>query len=354
MGKARKVPNLAGVKVGRLTVVEEGRVSETQRVDRISRKFYWKCVCECGNQVEVREDALKAGTSKSCGCLRDDTAAYNGRTYAKYARKRKPDNLVGKKFGRLVVMEQSEYSTTPQGRKLARWKCSCECGQDNFIVLGDSLRAGKATSCGCVTPDMIASGIGSKLEHFILKAREVHGDTYSYENSVYVSSIENIKVTCRKHGDFEILPSNHTYGGGCQECAKDKSTWRVLDRCFKDKEFASRDCTLYLLKLTHENEEFLKIGLSSNLSNRFSAYRAEGIDVCVISTWDNTYMQVALAELAVIKFAEVFGVKYLPRKYFAGHTECIAIDSQDRIIEVCDTLMNSYSLLENMGDYVRS
>lgn len=34
------------------------------------RPSFWKCRCECGNDLEVFESSLKNGSSKSCGCLR--------------------------------------------------------------------------------------------------------------------------------------------------------------------------------------------------------------------------------------------------------------------------------------------
>ena len=54
--------NLKGLKVGRLLVLEE-----TDK--RIFRKVVWKCLCDCGNIVEVRSSNLSTGGTKSCGCL---------------------------------------------------------------------------------------------------------------------------------------------------------------------------------------------------------------------------------------------------------------------------------------------
>jgi len=56
-------------------------------------------------------------------------------------------------------------------------------------------------------------------EDFIQKAKEVHGDTYSYSKSIYVKMAFKIIITCILHGDFEQTPSNHiTHRQGCQKC----------------------------------------------------------------------------------------------------------------------------------------
>lgn len=54
---------------------------------------------------------------------------------------------------------------------------------------------------------------------FIAKAKEIFGDAYTYEKVVYVNNNSKVIVTCRAHGDFEILPRSITAGHGCAKCA---------------------------------------------------------------------------------------------------------------------------------------
>jgi len=57
-----------------------------------------------------------------------------------------------------------------------------------------------------------------KAQIFIEKAKAIHGDLYTYDNVVYVNSRIPVKITCRKHGDFEMIPSTHLQGFKCQVC----------------------------------------------------------------------------------------------------------------------------------------
>lgn len=56
----RDFDNLTGNKYNRLTVI---KYIETKHSHRI-----WECRCDCGKITKVREQNLKRGTSKSCGC----------------------------------------------------------------------------------------------------------------------------------------------------------------------------------------------------------------------------------------------------------------------------------------------
>ncbi|AUR88781.1 hypothetical protein NVP1118B_21 [Vibrio phage 1.118.B._10N.261.49.F6] len=58
-------------------------------------------------------------------------------------------------------------------------------------------------------------------EEFIEKSREVHGDKYSYERTVYVTNKKKVVITCPEHGDFEQIPRHHLKGGGCAKCRYD-------------------------------------------------------------------------------------------------------------------------------------
>lgn len=57
---------------------------------------------------------------------------------------RKGRDLLGQRFGRLVVIAPSP----PASNRQAQWKCHCDCG-GSIIALARSLREGARISCGC-------------------------------------------------------------------------------------------------------------------------------------------------------------------------------------------------------------
>ncbi len=57
----------------------------------------------------------------------------------------KYEDLTGRKFGRWVVIERSDY----YNRNTIMWLCECVCGTKRRVA-GISLRAGRTKSCGCL------------------------------------------------------------------------------------------------------------------------------------------------------------------------------------------------------------
>lgn len=67
---------------------------------------------------------------------------------------RKILDLVGKKYGRLTVIEY--VSQNHRGKSM--WKCQCDCGNTS-VVLGTRLTSGHTKSCGCYSEDAIKSRV---------------------------------------------------------------------------------------------------------------------------------------------------------------------------------------------------
>lgn len=65
-GRGRKKVDLRGCRFGKLTAV-----CPTERRDR-KGSVYWHCVCDCGNETELTESALKYGNYQSCGCVKKE------------------------------------------------------------------------------------------------------------------------------------------------------------------------------------------------------------------------------------------------------------------------------------------
>lgn len=63
--KKSLINDLTGQKFGRLTAISSSWKDN---------KTFWKCVCDCGENTEVRSDHLLNGSIKSCGCLHRENA----------------------------------------------------------------------------------------------------------------------------------------------------------------------------------------------------------------------------------------------------------------------------------------
>ena len=57
----------------------------------------------------------------------------------------RPPDLIGRKFGRLTVIER--VANNNHGN--ARWLCKCDCGNETIVITSD-LNSGHTRSCGCL------------------------------------------------------------------------------------------------------------------------------------------------------------------------------------------------------------
>lgn len=131
-GKNRK--DLTGRKFRKLTVISEADPA----FDKYGHSLrQWKCVCECGNHLVVRQSNLeKPKGTGSCGCLRGK-------------RIQPPPNLTGNRYGFLTVLSPAGPKLHTSGLFRRVWTCRCDCGNE-VVVDEDKLLCGQTRSCGCL------------------------------------------------------------------------------------------------------------------------------------------------------------------------------------------------------------
>ena len=62
----------------------------------------------------------------------------------------------------------------------------------------------------------------NRLETFIDKIMHIHGDKYDYSLVKYINNKTKVKIVCKKHGIFEVIPNSVVSRGcGCQKCARE-------------------------------------------------------------------------------------------------------------------------------------
>ena len=131
-----KMIDLTGQTFGYWQVIERGENSKGGRAR-------WLCHCSlCGKTTKLVDGGhLRSGRSLSCGCTRMEKM-----------RQASIKHEEGKTYGFLYVVREATKEERPRLDKTGvYWNCNClKCGRKNVIVLGDYLRNGDTSSCGCI------------------------------------------------------------------------------------------------------------------------------------------------------------------------------------------------------------
>jgi len=107
-----------------------GMLQVEKCIGTVNGKLRYQCKCDCGNERTTDRYSLLNGTASSCGCKR----------------RINPEDIVGRRFGRLVAME---CVGREEGKRWGnyRYLCQCDCGKTTY-VRRDHLLHGDSCSCG--------------------------------------------------------------------------------------------------------------------------------------------------------------------------------------------------------------
>ena len=126
-------------------------------------------------------------------------------------------NLIGQRFGRLVVVDRAEDEIDAKsGKHKTRWVCNCDCGTIGFITRGTNLTRGATQSCGCLHREVSKANFHKEgRDHPSKKYNEYdlsgdYGIGYTIKGEPFYFDLEDydkIKNIC-----WSIHPKGYVYG----------------------------------------------------------------------------------------------------------------------------------------------
>ena len=170
-----KPPILKGQQFGMLTMLE--KLDESKRGQCL---YLWNCE-HCGqNFKDVRWD-IEYGKRKSCGC-------YGKRYQSKINNGRKPKDITGQRFGKLVALRPADTRAKEyKGYSKPLWLLQCDCGGKIELTVS-RLGLGLKRNCGdrskhqwgCKYPPM-PSPMPSDVANLIIKYQRFVRTKYDNE-----------------------------------------------------------------------------------------------------------------------------------------------------------------------------
>lgn len=364
--------NLSGEVFGELTVVKP---------HSLAKKRYWDCLCSCGNDMlGVLEEYLVKGSTTRCQLCKNEQHLEN---FLRYLEKscnfqlKSADNFRMGAKTTFICEVHGEFTGTPsvilhKGRgcpacgklksieeSLVRFISKCrEVHKDfyDYSLVKESYKS-VASDITIVCPvhgifGMVASshsaGHGCRkccthltIKDFAERAFEIHGDRYDYSLVNYLGSHTKVEIICKDHGSFMQTPNSHFAGAGCPMCASALRAYDFLTRYTDNPKEGNKEGSIYLLRVVSEKEEFLKVGITTNIKKRMNSYRREkNYTFEIINVWETTRLISAQVESEVLTWKKSNKYHYWPRENFDGRSECIRIDYQEQTIKFIEKLLN--------------
>lgn len=224
-------------------------------------------------------------------------------------------------------------------------------------------------------------------DKFVELASIIHQNKYTYNEENFLSTDENMLITCKIHGDFTQKPRQHLKNIGCKKCISEKTKQKLTNtteqfiqkaekihknrydyslveykhsrekvkiicdvhgifkqapvthlkgsgcrKCsnliniYKKEDYVklSKTAILYVVLLEFEEESFIKIGKTKNsVKERLSNSISE---YKYTTLHEYTSESGDIFDLEIKLHNKYYSYKYYPKIVFAGHTECYRLD----------------------------
>lgn len=150
-------------------------------------------------------------------------------------------DLIGNRYGRLVVISRAEDHICPSGYRTSMWNCLCDCGKTKAIR-GKSLVYGVTKSCGCLAKEKV-SDRASKHHGFGTRLYAVWNSMRQRCNNEKHRSYGNyggrgIRI-CKEWDDFSVLRDWAIRAG--YDPLDDRDIY-TLDRIDVDGDYTPENC----------------------------------------------------------------------------------------------------------------
>ena len=265
--------------------------------------------CPYHGDFEQRPDQHVAGNGcKLCGC----------------ARTSKKVQVTKEKF--LVRAEEihgNKYDYSEVSFKKMKDKIKIICPVHGLFI--QSVDAHLNVKCGCRKCADITTANNSRktTELFITESNIIHNNSYDYSMTKYKSNKDHVIIICPVHGEFIQLPYNHLHGKGCDTCKREG----IFTKSGFIKTAKNKECTFYILRCYSNDENFYKVGITSNnIKRRYQSKSLMPYQYDIIKETKGTAEEVWDLEHYYKNILRCY--KYIPKIQFNGHiTECfISID----------------------------
>ncbi len=245
-------------------------------------------------------------------------------------------NLIGKKFGKLTVIDGPII-----GASQYKWACKCDCGNPDILnIFGCALRKGDTQSCGCLQKENVAriSTIHGMYKTRTYRIWRCMINRCEYKNDISYKNYgaKGIKI-CEMWHNFEnfiqdmgICPSNLTLDriDNNNDYHKENcrwSTWKIQNRNKENIRLIEFNGKKQCITAWEEELGFKKTLITNRLANGWSIEKALTIPVNSKGNWISNqpnaiYLTLNDKTKSMSKWSKVTGlsVKTIKRRKLNG------------------------------------
>ena len=189
---------------GRIKIVEDTYIKSNAKVDIIC-DTHGRSTIRAGTMLFNSEGRTQYGCKK---CADEGTGSSRMLPFTEFVRQ------MQEKHGKGVV----EY--LPEGYTGVNGNITYVCPAHGKVTASAFHHTKATIPCKFCSADDRSAKSRVPFEQFVENACRVHGDRYDYEEGSYTAMSEPAKITCKVHGEFTQLPSDHVSSeAGCPKCA---------------------------------------------------------------------------------------------------------------------------------------